>query len=80
MKLFYSLLENWAQFNQLICNGTTKYKLKQKLTSMKVALKQLNGMHFQHINERETRARHQLESVQLEGLVSGIMDDIYRSL
>lgn len=72
------LQDNLDQTNAWITTGSTQYKLKQKLTILKKALRQLNHHNYQHIQERAKRAKQHLENIQQRGLTQGIMDEQYR--
>lgn len=59
-------------------NGTTQYKLKQKITSLKRALLQLNHQNYRHIQERAKQAQLHLDKMQQKGLSQGYMDEGYQ--
>lgn len=74
-------------FNQLVqdnwdhkTTSTTQYKLKQKLTLLKRALRQLNHENYQYIQERVKRAQLQLEEIQQRSLAQGWVEEGYQEV
>lgn len=54
--------------------GTTQYILKQKLNQCQKLLKTLNSIHFSHVLARASRAKAELESLQLARLNGGVVN------
>ncbi|XP_073295036.1 uncharacterized protein [Primulina huaijiensis] len=61
-------------------HDTAQFRLKQLFKGLKKPLEALNCKHFSHISARATKAKQELEELQGQMLLDGVMRDRYKSI